>query len=149
MHLLLFLCAAVSILTTIGIVVTLLEESVSFFRQVSPITFFTGTKWTPLFDPQHFGVLPLVNGTLLVAGISILVALPVGLGAAIFLSEYAHERVRRVLKPVLEILAGIPTVVYGYFALTFVTPLLQNVLPDMSVFNALSAGLVMGIMIIP
>lgn len=148
-HVVLLACALVSVLTTVGIVLVLLEESVSFFRHVSPLRFFTGTKWTPLFEPQNFGVLPLVNGTLLVAAISALVAVPVGLGAAVFLSEYAPDRVRRVLKPMLEVLAGIPTVVYGYFALTFVTPLLKSVMPDMSVFNALSAGLVMGVMIIP
>ncbi|MBI4285874.1 MAG: phosphate ABC transporter permease subunit PstC [Chloroflexi bacterium] len=142
-------CALVSILTTIGIVVMLLAQAVGFFRQVSILEFFTETRWTPLFQPQHFGVLPLVGGTLLTASIAILVALPIGLASAIYLSEYARDRVRRVVKPLLEILAGIPTVVYGYFALTFVTPLLREVFPSMIVFNALSAGLVMGIMIIP
>jgi phosphate transport system permease protein len=142
-------CALISILTTVGIVVMLVAQSVGFFRQVSLLEFFTGTKWTPLFEPPNFGVLPLVSGTLLTAGIAILVALPVGLASAIYLSEYAREGVRRVLKPFLEILAGIPTVVYGYFALTFITPLLQKVFPSLIIFNALSAGLVMGIMIIP
>ena len=146
---LLITCALVSVLTTIGIVVMLVVQTAGFFREVSLFEFFTGTKWTPLFQPQHFGVLPLVGGTLLTAGIAILVALPIGLSSAIYLSEYAKERVRRVVKPLLEILAGIPTVVYGYFALTFVTPLLRNVFPNMIVFNALSAGLVMGVMIIP
>lgn len=148
-HKLLVACALISILTTIGIVVMLLVQSAGFFSKVSILEFFTETRWTPLFQPQHFGVLPLVGGTLLTAGIAILVALPIGLASAIYLSEYAKERVRRVVKPLLEILAGIPTVVYGYFALTFVTPLLRNIFPNMIVFNALSAGLVMGIMIIP
>ncbi len=142
-------CALVSILTTIGIVIMLVVQTAGFFREVSLFEFFTGTKWTPLFQPQNFGVLPLVGGTLLTAGIAILVALPIGLASAIYLSEYARDRVRRVVKPLLEILAGIPTVVYGYFALTFVTPLLRNIFPNMIVFNALSAGLVMGVMIIP
>ncbi|MEK7282109.1 MAG: phosphate ABC transporter permease subunit PstC [Chloroflexota bacterium] len=146
---LLIVCALVSILTTIGIVVMLVVQSAGFFSKVSLLEFFTETRWTPLFQPQHFGVLPLVGGTLLTAGIAILVALPIGLASAIYLSEYAKERVRRVVKPFLEILAGIPTVVYGYFALTFVTPLLRNIFPNMIVFNALSAGLVMGVMIIP
>jgi phosphate transport system permease protein len=122
---------------------------VGFFQEVSIIEFFTETRWTPLFEPQYFGVLPLVWGTIMVTLISLAVAVPFGLGSAIFLSEYAPERLRRAVKPVLEILAGIPTVVYGYFALTFVTPLLQNFFPQLNVFNALSAGLVMGVMIIP
>ncbi|MBI2832785.1 MAG: phosphate ABC transporter permease subunit PstC [Chloroflexi bacterium] len=145
----LLVCALVSVFTTISIVVMLVVQAAGFFRQVSVLEFLTGTAWTPLFQPQNFGILPLVSGTLLTAGIAILVALPIGLASAIYLSEYAKDRVRRVLKPLLEILAGIPTVVYGYFALTFVTPLLRNIFPDMIVFNALSAGLVMGIMIIP
>jgi phosphate transport system permease protein len=145
----LFACALVSVLTTVGIVVMLVVQAAGFFRHVSVVDFLTGIRWTPLFEPQHFGVLPLVGGTLLTAGIAILVALPIGLASAIYLSEYAREQVRRVLKPLLEILAGVPTVVYGYFALTFVTPLLRNVFPSMIVFYALSAGLVMGIMIIP
>ncbi len=146
---LLFACALISILTTIGIVIMLLAQTAGFFRKVSPLEFFTGTKWTPMFDPQNFGVLPLVAGTLLTAGIAVLVALPIGLASAVYLSEYARDKVRRIVKPSLEILAGIPTVVYGYFALTFVTPLLKNIFPNMIVFNALSAGLVMGIMIVP
>lgn len=146
---LLLCCALLSVMTTIGIVVMLVAQSVGFFREVSILEFFTETRWTPLFQPQYFGVLPLVGGTLLTAGIAILVALPIGLVSAIYLSEYARDKVRRVIKPLLEILAGIPTVVYGYFALTFITPLLQNIFPSMIVFNALSAGLVMGIMIIP
>jgi phosphate transport system permease protein len=141
--------ALISVLTTIGIVVVLLRESLSFFVEVPVWDFITGTVWTPLFQPQSFGVLPLVMGTLLVATIAGLVSLGLGLGAAIFLSEYAPDRARRILKPILEVLAGIPTVVYGYFALSFVTPLLQSFIPDLIVFNALSAGLVMGLMIMP
>jgi phosphate transport system permease protein len=145
----LFISALISIFTTIAILGVLLVEAVDFFQQVSIIEFFTGTQWTPLFQPQNFGILPLVWGTILVTIIALAVSVPFGLGSAIFLSEYAPEKLRRTVKPILEILAGIPTVVYGYFALTFVTPLLQNFFPEMIVFNALSAGLVMGIMIIP
>ncbi len=143
------LCTLVSVLTTVGIVVSLLNQSLGFFLEVSVWEFLSGTRWTPILIPQSFGVLPLVGGTLLVALLAGAVALPVGLATAIFLGEYAHRNVRRIVKPTLEVLAGIPTVVYGYFALTFVTPQLQKVFPDMLVFNALSAGLVMGIMIIP
>lgn len=146
---LLFASAIVSVFTTIGILGVLLFEGVGFFEQVSIVEFFTETRWTPLFIPQHFGILPLVWGTVLVTIIALSIAVPIGLGSAIFLSEYAPERLRRTVKPILEILAGVPTVVYGYFALTFVTPLLQNFFPNMIVFNALSAGLVMGVMIIP
>lgn len=149
-HTLLLLCALVSIITTVGIVVTLLTESVNFFRQVPVWDFISGTRWTPNFADQSFGVLPLIGGTLLVAVGASIVALPVGLATAIFLSEYAPDRLRRVLKPALEVLAGIPTVVYGYFALTFITPNFVRFLnPDAAVFNAFSAALVMGIMIIP
>ena len=152
-HLLFFLAASVSVLTTAGILATLAFEAFNFFTEVSPWEFLTGTKWSPLLKDQfgntHFGVLPLVSGTVLVAGIAALVAVPTGIGIAIFLSEYAPDRVRRIIKPILEILAGIPTVVYGYFALTFVTPVLQDLIPGLLVFNALSAGLVMGLMIIP
>lgn len=146
---LLFASALVSIFTTLGILGVLLLEAIGFFEQVSIMEFFTETRWTPLFTPQHFGILPLVWGTILVTIIALSVAVPIGLGSAIFLSEYAPDRLRRAVKPILEILAGVPTVVYGYFALTFVTPLLQNFFPEMIVFNALSAGLVMGVMIIP
>jgi phosphate transport system permease protein len=146
---LLFLSAIISIFTTLAILFILLSEALDFFQHVSIIDFFTGTKWTPLFQPQNFGILPLVWGTILVTLIALAIAIPFGLGSAIFLSEYAPDRLRRTVKPLLEILAGIPTVVYGYFALTFVTPLLQNFFPEMIVFNALSAGLVMGVMIIP
>lgn len=146
---LLFACAIISILTMIAILGVLLIDAVGFFGEVSIVEFFTETRWTPLFSDKHFGVLPLVWGTLMVTAIALAVAVPLGLASAIFLSEYAPERLRKTVKPILEVLAGIPTVVYGYFALTFVTPLLQMVFPGMLVFNALSAGLVMGIMIIP
>jgi phosphate transport system permease protein len=127
----------------------LVWESIGFFAEVSTWEFLTGTKWTPLFRPQNFGVLPLVAGSILVAVGASLIALPVGLSAAIYLAEYAPARARKILKPVLEILAGIPTVVYGYFALTFVTPIIRKVFPDTGVFNAASAAVVVGIMIIP
>jgi phosphate transport system permease protein len=146
---LLFVSAALSVLTMIAILGTLLFQAVSFFEEVSIIEFFTETRWTPLFEPSYFGILPLISGTVLVAVIALAVAVPVGLGTAIFLSEYAPDRARKIIKPILEILAGIPTVVYGYFAITYVTPQLQNIFSDMIVFNALSAGLVMGLMIIP
>lgn len=146
---LLFLCALLGILTTFAIVFILLSESLGFFKRVSLVEFLTGTQWAPLFRPQAFGVLPLVMGTLLTTLIAMVVAAPVGLIVAIYLSEYASPRIRRVVKPMLEVLAGIPTVVYGYFALTFVTPLLQRFIPGLEGFNALSAGLVMGIMILP
>lgn len=148
-NLLLVAASAVSILTTVGIVGVLVFESLGFFAEVSPLAFLSGTKWTPLFEDQAFGVLPLLSGSLLVAGGAALVALPIGLASAIFLSEYAPDRLRRVLKPMLEILAGIPTVVYGYFALLYVTPLLRMVWPDTDIFNAASACIVMGIMIVP
>jgi phosphate transport system permease protein len=146
---LLFACALLSVLTTVGIIGVLAFETIEFFR-VAPITeFLFGTVWTPLFADQRFGVLPLVVGTLLVSAIAMVVALPMGLMSAIYLSEYAHPQVRRIVKPVLEVLAGVPTVVYGYFALMFVTPLLQQVVPDLAGFNALSPGIVMGLMILP
>lgn len=139
----------VTILTTVGIVVVLVSQAAGFFAQISPIEFLTGTKWTPLYVPKNFGVLPLLTGSALVAFLAAVVALPLGLLAAIYLSEYAHTRARAIIKPVLEILAGVPTVVYGYFALTFVTPLIRVFLPQTEIFNALSASIVMGIMIIP
>lgn len=145
----LFLCAGLSVFTTLGILAVLLFETAEFFREVSLIDFLTGTEWTPLFAEKHFGILPLLSGTFLTSAIAIAVALPIGLLSAIYLSEYASERLRRATKPLLEILAGIPTVVYGYFALLFVTPLLQKLIPTMSGFNALGPGIVMGIMIIP
>lgn len=144
-----FLCAAVSVLTTFGIIAVLLEETLRFFERVSIADFLTGTRWTPLFASKQFGVLPLVNGTILVAAGAMAIALPLGLLAAIYLSEYAAPRTRRALKPILEILAGIPTVVYGYFALLFVTPILKTIWPQTQAFNALSASLVMGFMILP
>ena len=144
-----FLCAIISIITTVAILFTLIFQALSFFNEISIWEFLTGTRWTPILKPRAYGVLPLVSGTLLVTVIAAAVALPVGLFTAIFLSEYAPDKIRRIIKPVLEILAGIPTVVYGYFALTFVTPQLQVIFPDLLVFNALSAGLVMGLMIIP
>jgi phosphate transport system permease protein len=145
----LFLCAAVSVLTTIGIVLVLAFETVHFLREVPVIEFLTGIEWTPLFANARFGVLPLVAGTMLVSLIAMLVAIPMGLLSAIYLSEYAPARLRRVVKPVLEVLAGVPTVVYGYFALMFVTPTLQQLLPGLAGFNAISPGLVMGLMILP
>lgn len=146
---LLFLCAAVSTVITVGIVAVLLTETVLFFGKVSPLEFFTGTVWTPLFEDPSFGVLPLLAGSFLVAGGAALVAVPTGLLTAIFLSEYAPGRVRGVLKPMLELLAGIPTVVYGYFALTFVTPILRGIFPGTEFYNAASASIVVGLMIIP
>jgi phosphate transport system permease protein len=145
----LFLCALLSIGTTIGIILVLTIETVAFLREVPIVEFLTGTEWTPLFAMPRFGVLPLVVGTTLVSLIAMLVALPMGLLSAIYLSEYASAGVRRVVKPVLEVLAGIPTVVYGYFALLFVTPLLQRFIPSLAGFNALGPGIVMGIMILP
>ena len=145
----LLLSAVLSVLTTAGIVIVLAVETFEFLRAVPLVEFLTGTEWTPLFASPRFGVLPLIAGTVLVSAIAMAVALPMGLLSAIYLSEYAPEPLRRVVKPVLEILAGVPTVVYGYFALMFVTPLLQRVFPQMAGFNALSPGIVMGIMILP
>jgi phosphate transport system permease protein len=142
-------CALISIATTIGIVVSLFVPAAEFFQAVPLKDFLTGTEWAPLFEPALFGVLPLIVGTLSVTLWAVLVAVPFGLGAAIYLSEYASARMRRVLKPLLEILAGVPTIVYGYFALTFFTPLLQDIGIEVDIFNALSAGLVMGVMILP
>jgi len=143
------LCALVSVATTVGIVVALLEPAIEFFREVNFIDFITGTRWAPLFEPASFGVVPLIVGTLSVLFWACVICMPFGLGAAIYLSEYARPRVRASLKPALELLAGIPTVVYGYFALTFVTPLLGDIGIEVGTFNALSAGLVMGVMLIP
>jgi len=146
---LLFGCGLISVLTTVGIVVVLVTESAGFFREVPIAEFLTGTRWSPMYSEQHFGILPLLNGTLLIAAGSMLVALPVGLTSAIYLSEYAAPRTRAVIKPILEVLAGIPTVVYGYFALTFVTPLIRMAFPGTGIFNAASGAIVVGIMIIP
>jgi phosphate transport system permease protein len=145
----LFLCASLSVLTTAGIIIVLLIETLGFLREVSIVEFLFGREWTPLFANKRFGVLPLVAGTMLVSSIAMIVALPMGLISAIYLSEYAPAGLRRVVKPVLELLAGVPTVVYGYFALMFVTPLLQRFIPGLAGFNALSPGIVMGIMILP
>lgn len=145
----LFLCGILSILVTLGILLTLLFETASFFKEVSIIAFLTDLEWTPLFATKKFGILPLLLGTTLTSLIAMFVAIPLGLLSAIFLSEYTSDRVRRYIKPILEVLAGIPTVVYGYFALLFVTPILQRLIPSMSGFNALSPGIVMGIMIVP
>ncbi|MFL5843692.1 MAG: phosphate ABC transporter permease subunit PstC [Solirubrobacteraceae bacterium] len=141
----------VSVLTTFGIVISLLTETVRFFEDVPLKEFFFGTEWAPLFADPSFGVLPLVTGTLLVTAISLVVAIPLGLGAAIYLSEYATPRVRSILKPALELLAGIPTIVFGYFALTWFTPIILNDILGLNVpvFNALSAGIVMGFMVVP
>ena len=142
--------AAVSVLTTFGIVISLVVPALSFFAEVPVWSFLTGTNWTPLFADANYGVLPLVTGTLTITAIATVVSVPLGLGAAIYLSEYASPRARKILKPTLELLAGIPTVVFGFFALQFVTQVvLVKIFPDIDVFNALSAGLVMGIMIIP
>ncbi|MDQ0920740.1 phosphate transport system permease protein [Paenibacillus sp. V4I5] len=141
--------AGISVLTTVGIVFVLVFESIGFFREIPIWDFISGTKWTPLFSDPEFGVLPLITGTLLVTVIASIVAIPIGLGSAIYLSEYAQPKVRNVVKPILEILAGIPTIVYGFFALTFVTPVLKFIIPQTEIFNALSAGIVVGIMIIP
>jgi phosphate transport system permease protein len=145
----LFLCALLSVGTTVGIIAVLAVETAAFLREVPITEFLFGTEWTPLFSSPSFGVLPLVAGTTLVSLIAMLVALPMGLLSAIYLSEYANSHVRRVLKPILELLAGVPTVVYGYFALLFVTPLLQQFIPELAGFNALGPGIVMGIMILP
>lgn len=148
-QILLTIAATVSILTTAGIVFSLLFETIAFFSEVSIIEFLTETEWTPLFSIKKYGIWPLVSATVLTSVIAMLVAVPLGLVAAIFLSEFASDRIRRTVKPLLEILAGIPTVVYGYFALTVVTPFLKNFIPTLSIFNSLGAGLVMGVMLIP
>jgi len=148
-HVALFLCASISILTTIGIVVVLLLEAIQFFLDVSVIEFLTDSKWTPLMDPQHFGIAPLFCGTLLVAFGSAVVAIPVGLGTAICLSEYAKPWFREIMKPVLEVLAGIPSVVYGYFAIVFISPWVRTIFPSAGVFNALNACIVVGVMTMP
>ena len=141
--------ALLSIFITIGIIGVLIFETAEFFKQVSIVDFLTDTEWTPLFSEKHFGILPLFAGTFLTTVIAMAVSMPVGLISAIYLSEYSSQKLRTMIKPALEILAAVPTVVYGYFALLFVTPLLQKWLPELSGFNALSPGIVMGIMIIP
>jgi phosphate transport system permease protein len=148
-HGILFFCAFVSIFTTFGIIAVLLDETVGFFREVSIWRYFTGTKWTPLFSPANYGILPLLSGTLLVAAFAAVFAVPIGLITAIFLSEYAPSWLRNIVKPLLEVLAGIPTVVLGFFALTFISPEIIRPLTDAQVFNALAAAIAVGIMIIP
>jgi len=144
----LFGCAAVTVLTTVGIVVILFSEGLSFFREIHPVDFLTGTRWTPASG--NFGVLPLILGTLMIAVGASFISIPVGTLSAIFLAEYASPKVRSIIKPILEVLAGIPTIVYGFFALTFITPLLRDSwLPDVGIFNALSAMIVVGIMTVP
>lgn len=148
-EILLFLAALSSVAITLGIVGVLVYESLAFFEHVSLREFLTDPQWTPLFDDAHYGILPLMAGTLITTAIALLVAIPIGTITAIYLSEYASHRLREIIKPVLEMLSAVPTVVYGYFALLFVTPLLQQLIPDLPGFNMLSAGLVIGIMIIP
>ena len=145
----LFICAAISVLATIGIVYILVRESIPFFEHVSVSEFLTGTEWTPLFSDAKFGILPLITGTLMVTFIALLVAIPLGTVVATYLSEYVSNTAKEIIKPILELLAAVPTVVYGYFALFFVTPLLQKIFQNISGFNVLSAGIVIGIMIIP
>lgn len=146
----LFLAAAISVLTTFGIVFTLIFETIEFFTRISITDYLFGTEWLPFSGKEPlYGILPLILGTFKVTFIAILVAVPFGLGAAIYLSEYASDRTRRIVKPILEVLAGVPTIVYGFFALTFVTPVLQQIIPSLKIFNALSPGIVVGIMILP
>lgn len=145
----LFLSASVAIIATAGIVFTLAFESWAFFAQISILEFFTGTEWSPLFANPKYGILPLVTGTMVTTLVALCFAIPVGTISAIYLSEYANSRSREIIKPILELLAAVPTVVYGYFALLFVTPLLQSFFPELPGFNMLSAGLVIGVMIIP
>ncbi|MCM3398542.1 phosphate ABC transporter permease subunit PstC [Oceanobacillus profundus] len=145
----LFIIASISILTTIGIIYTLLSEAIEFFKIVPIWEFFTGTVLKPLSQNPEFGVLPLINGTIISSLIAMLVAGPIGIMSAVYLSEYASDKVRRILKPLLEVLAGIPTIVYGFFAFTFVTPIIRSIFPEVGATNILSPGIVMGIMIIP
>ncbi|NDY89603.1 phosphate ABC transporter permease subunit PstC [Ideonella livida] len=145
----LLLAACVSVFTTVGIVYILLKESLAFFSHVSVWDFITDDQWTPLFEDAHFGIRVLLAGTLSSSGVALLIAIPLGTIIAIYLSEFAGHRTRETLKPILELLSGVPTIIYGYFALLFVTPMLQRLMPELPGFNVLSAGLVMGIMIIP
>ena len=144
-----FACAAISVMTTLAVVGVLSVETFYFFQQVPAVDFLFGTRWTPLLEPKSYGILPLLFGTTLIVIGAAIVALPVGLGCAIYLSEYAGNRTRDLVKPILEILAGIPTIVYGFFAITFVTPILRTLIPSTEVFNAASAGIVVGIMVLP
>ena len=148
---LLFVAALISVLTTTGIILSLVEETIVFFGDVGIGEFLTGTEWAPLFNPPSFGVLPLVSGTLITSAIAMLVATPLGLGAAVYLSEYARPRVRKTIKPILELLAGVPTIVFGYFALTFFTPEILQALfgNSIQIFNALAAGVIVGFLVIP
>ncbi len=146
---LLFIAAFLSVITTFSIVAILAQEAATFFSEVSFWDFLSGTKWTPLLEPRSFGVLPLVCGTLLIVVGAALIAIPIGLASSIYLAEYSSDQVRSIVKPILEVLAGIPTVVYGYFALTFITPLLETVLPSTKIFNAASGSIVVGIMVLP
>lgn len=148
-HAVLFVAAAVGVLTTVGILFALATETISFFQQVGFAQFFGDTRWTPLFSSQRFGIWALISATVLTSAIALALAVPLGLTSAVYLSEFAAPRTRDTLKPMLEVLAGVPTVVYGFFALTFVTPLFQRFIPGLQTFNSLSAGLIMGIMIVP
>jgi phosphate transport system permease protein len=147
----LLFCGIISILTTVGIVFTLLVETFTFFNRVPFVEFITSKEWLPFYtgEDASYGIWPLVAGTLLVTGIAMILAVPIGIGSAIYLSEYASQRTRKLIKPVLEVLAGIPTIVYGFFALTFITPLLRTFIDGVMIYNALSAGLAVGVMIIP
>jgi phosphate transport system permease protein len=145
----LMLAALSAVATTFAIVGILLYESLGFFKTVSIVEFFTATQWTPLFEDAHYGIIPLISGTLTTSAVALAVAIPVGTIGAIYLSEFASHKTREIVKPILELLVGVPTVVFGYFALLFVTPLLQKIFPDLPGFNMLSAGMVMGVMIIP
>jgi phosphate transport system permease protein len=148
-ELILMLAALSAVATTLSIVAILLYESLSFFKTVSIVDFLTDTQWTPLFEDAHYGIMPLVSGTLTTSAIALAVAIPVGTIGAIYLSEFASHRVRETVKPILELLVGVPTIVFGYFALLFLTPILQTIFPELPGFNMLSAGIVMGIMIVP
>jgi len=148
-ELILMLAALSAVATTFAIVGILLYESLGFFKTVSVVEFFTATEWTPLFEDAHYGIMPLISGTLTTSAVALALAVPVGTIAAIYLSEFASHKAREIVKPILELLVGVPTVVFGYFALLFVTPLLQKIFPELPGFNMLSAGLVMGVMIIP
>ncbi len=148
-ELLMILCSLISVLTTVGIILVLSVDTLKFFAEVSFWEFITDTQWTPLFDDKHFGILPLLSGTILTTLIATIIAVPVGVSIAVYLNEYASKKFTAAVKPILETLAAIPTVVYGFFALQFVTPLLQTFIPGLSGFNALSPGIVMGVMIIP
>ena len=145
----LLLAALSAVATTLSIVGVLLYESLSFFKTVSIVDFFTDTQWTPLFEDAHYGILPLISGTLTTSAVALAVAIPIGTIAAIYLSEFASHKTREIVKPILELLVGVPTIVFGYFALLFLTPILQKIFPELPGFNMLSAGIVMGIMIVP